>query len=151
MLAAGQADAAIDEFRVRCGSMSVSDRLTPTWPTPCSSAARRAKHEVLREALEVRPGDRKALAFLAAAAHETGDDQTRTALLDFERLMVSRDWPVAPGYDSVAAFNEALLDHVTGHPTLKREPLSKSTRGSQTGELLDAERDRSRCSKAWRR
>jgi len=95
--------------------------------------------EVLQRCLRTHPGDRKALAFLAAAAHECGDQATRARLMDYESLMAEHRWPAPQGFASLEAFNSALVDAVTRHPTLQWEPASKSTRkGSQTGELAGA-------------
>ena len=94
---------------------------------------------VLRQCLEIDPGNTKALAFLAAAAHEVGDDETRGRLVDFDRLVASRQIEAPPGYADLAAFNRALVEHVSAHGTLTWERITKTTRkGGQTGELLDA-------------
>ncbi len=94
---------------------------------------------VLRQCLEIDPGNIKALAFLAAAARETGDDATRRRLVDFDRLIASRQIEAPPGYPDLASFNRALVEHVNAHGTLAWERITKTTRqGGQTGELLDA-------------
>lgn len=93
---------------------------------------------VLKRCLEIDPANTKALAFLAAAAHELEDDGTRRSLIDFDGLMLSRDCEAPPDYASVSDFNDALTQHVTGHGTLAWERVTKTTRkGGQTGELLD--------------
>jgi uncharacterized protein (TIGR02466 family) len=139
LLAAGQTEAAIGQFRE---VLRIDAGFGPAYTNLANALLQdgraREAAEVLRTGLEVQPGERKALAFLAAAAHETGDDETRATLLDFDRLMTCRDWTAAPGYPDLAAFNEALVEHARSHATLQWEPVSKSTRrGSQTGELLD--------------
>ena len=78
------------------------------------------------------------MAYLAAAAGETGDLEGRDRLMAFDRLMASRHCAAPEGYESLEAFNQALVEHVTRHGTRKWEPVTKTTRlGSQTGELLD--------------
>jgi tetratricopeptide (TPR) repeat protein len=138
LLAAGQHQAAVDEYREAL-------RVDPTFAAGYTNLANallqsgRANEAVavLRQCLDAHPGDRKAIAYLAAAVAETGDERTRDTLLDFDRFMARRQWSAPAGYESLEAFNEALVAHVTRHGTLRWEPLSKTTRGgSQTGELL---------------
>jgi len=96
--------------------------------------------DVLRECLDVSPGNRRALAYLAAAANEVGDTDTVATLMDFDQLMVSTRISVPEGYDSLDDFNRAIVEHVTAHDSLMWEPVTKTTRrGSQTGELLDGD------------
>jgi uncharacterized protein (TIGR02466 family) len=92
----------------------------------------------LTDCLGVEPGHTKALSLLAIAAREAGDDETRRRLMDYDGLMAARRCAAPPGYDSLEAFNTALVEHVLAHPTLAWERVSKTTRkGSQSGELLD--------------
>jgi tetratricopeptide (TPR) repeat protein len=141
LLDAGDAQAAIDAFRE---VIRVDAAFAPAYTNLANALLQGGRAAeavpVLRQGLDVHPGDRKALAFLAAAAHETGDDDTRAELLDFDRLLAGREWQDAPGYTDMEAFNAALVADVLRHHTLQWEPVSKSTRqGSQTGELRGAD------------
>ncbi len=92
---------------------------------------------VTDRALKAAPGDRTALALRGVALDAVGDTAGRAQLLDYERFVqpVRVDCPAT--YESLDAFNAALVAHVTTHPTLTFEPGSKSTRGgSQSLNLL---------------
>ncbi len=138
-LAAGRAEAAVASYR---DALRLDPDFAPAY-TNLANAHLQAGQvteavEVLRRCLEVSPGDRKALAYLAAASADIGDSDTRDRLLDFDGLMAARRWQAPEGYESIEAFNRALVEHVTAHGTLQWEPVTKTTRnGSQTGELLD--------------
>ncbi len=140
LLACGQEAEGIREFRE---SLRLEPGFAPAYANLASALLQEARLDeaivILRDCLERCPGERKALAFLAAAAHESGDDKTRATLMDYAGLMTERHWSAPPGYDSIEAFNQALIDAVVNHPSLQWEPDSKSTRkGSQTGELAGA-------------
>lgn len=141
LLACGQEEEGLREFRE---SLRLDPAFAPAHTNLASALLQTGRAAeagaVLRACLETHPGDRKALAFLAAAAHECGEDATRDRLMDFESLMTEHRWAAPPGYESLDAFNAALVEAVTRHPTLQWEPASKTTRkGSQTGELADAD------------
>jgi tetratricopeptide (TPR) repeat protein len=138
-LAAGQAEAAVQSYR---DALRLDPSFAPAYTNLANALMQAGESteagKVLHRCLEVRPGNCKALAYLAAAASEAGDPGTRDRLMDFDRLMTSRRCSAPEGYESLEAFNRALVEHVTRHGTRKWEPVTKTTRlGSQTGELLD--------------
>ena len=91
--------------------------------------------------LALDPGNRYALAIMAAAKLELGDDEAVRKLVDFDRLIAPVRIPVPEGYADMAAFNAALEAHSLAHPTLLREPHNKATRfGRQTRNLLIGEK-----------
>lgn len=89
------------------------------------------------EAYERRaPADPRALAYRAAALLELGRRDEAAALLDFVRLAVTRMIATPPGFESMQAFNAALVRQIDAHASLEYEPAGKSTHGgSQTGEF----------------
>ncbi len=92
-------------------------------------------------ALNVEPGNRDALSFAAIAATESGNPQQSAEILKPELLIRPKLFDARPGYDSINAFNSALVAHVLNHPTLVREPHNKATRnGQQTENLALGER-----------
>ncbi len=91
--------------------------------------------------LVLDPVNRSALAFRAAALGELGMQEKRARLLNFEAFIRPQQIAVPAGFDSLAAFNDALAAHALAHPTLEFEPGNKATRaGSQTGNLLEGSR-----------
>jgi len=92
--------------------------------------------EACDRALAIEPGSVSVLASKAVALTEAGEHTAQAALVDLERYV--RPATIAPpeGYDDVAAFNDALVEHVRAHPTLTYEPAGNATRlGRHTGEL----------------
>lgn len=92
--------------------------------------------EMSDRALQHSPQDRRALVTKAFALHELGREEEAAYLfnLDFVRPFGREE---VAGFESVAAFNEALTKHVRQHPTLEYEPANRSTtKGEQTDELL---------------
>lgn len=77
--------------------------------------------------LNRHPGGTEALAFKSVALNELGDQTTLSALLDFDRLVRARRFAPPPGYANLAEFNDALSQHVCGHPTLKVPPKDDPT------------------------
>ncbi len=87
--------------------------------------------------LEANPGDSGLLAFKAIVLDELGERQSVCTLVDFDRLIRPTRFTKANGFPTMAAFNAALADHVSAHPTLVYAPASHATRsGKHTGELL---------------
>ena len=93
-------------------------------------------YEASVQAQTIEPGNRDAIAFTAIAATEKGDKQTSARILNPDLLVRPKQFDIRPGFDSLAAFNAALVDHVLTHPTLAKEPRNKATRnGQQTDNL----------------
>ena len=98
-------------------------------------------YEASLQAQTIDPGNRDALAFTAIAATEKGDKKTSARILNPDRLVRAKQFDIRPGFDSLAAFNAALVDHVLAHPTLAEEPRNKATRnGQQTDNLALGDR-----------
>ena len=89
------------------------------------------------QVLDQRPGQTGALAVRTVALTETGADQEAAELLDFDLLVRQVRLQPPDSFVSLKAFNQALANHVSNHPTLTFEPPGHATRGgSHTGELL---------------
>jgi tetratricopeptide (TPR) repeat protein len=91
--------------------------------------------------LGYEPGNVEALALKALALHELGDREGARFLLDFDRFVRIVDFAdPPPGYDGLAAFNAALVEHVEAHPTLHVPPKDHPTYHNDaleiTGELF---------------
>lgn len=86
--------------------------------------------------LQRHPGERLVLASRGVALRDAGQAGAARELVDLERLVRIREFPVPRGFASPADFNAALAGLLRADPSLVASPLSKSTRGgSQTGEL----------------
>ena len=82
------------------------------------------------------PGDSGVLAAKSIALNEAGEKAQYDALVDLERFVrpIRHDPP--KGYKTIDAFNTALNNHVTSHPTLVHAPASHTTmNGKQTGTI----------------
>ena len=92
-----------------------------------------------RQCLALDPGNTQALATLSVALNEVGDSDRFHALTD-EELLIRQSMCGAPeGFDSLAAFNRALADHVRAHPTLAEGSDDNATRfGMHSGDLMAA-------------
>ena len=91
--------------------------------------------------LEHDPGNTALLAFRALVLSDLGDQAAARNLIDFDRFLQPVTIAPPAGYDSLAAFNAALCDHVLAHPTLTFAPQSHATReGRHSGELLSEPR-----------
>lgn len=78
------------------------------------------------------------LALKEVCLSETGRTNDRRALADFEEHVRCGYIEPPPGFESVAAFNDALTDYVLGHPSLEHNPPNHATiNGWHSGELLD--------------
>lgn len=105
----------------------------------CASLANgdyRRAHDMARLALEARPGERNCLANLAIAATELGDCESARYLLDFDRFVYTRKLDAPPGFESLQAFNRALVEHIATHPTLKFDIDSLSCHLGRTSDEL---------------
>ena len=102
-------------------------------------AAGRAEEalEICDRFLAKDPAQRTVLAFKALLLTEMGRDRQALHLADYERLILPVDIKAPDGYEDLAAFNAALLDHVLTHPSLVVSPTSHATvNGRHTGNLL---------------
>lgn len=96
--------------------------------------------EICDAFLEDHPGDVSAMAFKAAAHNELDDHEGLRKVHNFDLLVRPNIVDVPDGFDDLAAFNAALVDHVLNHPTLVEAPASYSTmNGRHTSELFAGE------------
>lgn len=69
---------------------------------------------------------------------ETGRRDERRALADFDQHVRCGCIEPPAGFDSIDAFNAALIEYVLGHPTLEHNPPNHATiNGWHSGDLLD--------------
>lgn len=93
--------------------------------------------EVCDSFLTREPGNPRVLALKSVVLDELGRRPEVRALVDFDRLIQPVEIAVPSGFETLAAFNEALSAHILSHPTLVFAPTSHATRaGRHTGELL---------------
>ncbi len=88
-------------------------------------------------ALDAAPGDTTALAQKGTALIAAGRLKDAEKLNRLDTFVTPR--PMAPptGYADMAAFNQALAEHVLAHPSLTEDPSQHATRhGRHSGELL---------------
>jgi uncharacterized protein (TIGR02466 family) len=91
----------------------------------------------LDRCLMIDPGNIQALATKSVALNEVGDREGLDALLDFENLTRQTFIDAPAGYKDLAAFNDALAQHVRTHPSLEFEKSGNATRsGLHSGSLL---------------
>ena len=87
--------------------------------------------------LEDHPGDTTLLAWKAVVLNELGDAAAAGVLVDFDRFIRPVHLEAPAAFSSLAAFNAALADHVSGHPALVYAPSRHATRfGKHSGPLL---------------
>ncbi len=83
--------------------------------------------DACNEWLASEPRSSEAMARLAVALLEMGDRRAARDLLDFDRFVRQEFISPPAGYADLAAFNEALADHICRHPTLKIPPEDDPT------------------------
>ncbi len=72
----------------------------------------------------------------AYAMNELGRAEEARALMDLDSLVVPIELDEFEGFANAGKFNEALVRALVTHPSLKKEPNQRTTRGGlQTGEL----------------
>ncbi len=87
----------------------------------------------------ILPGDTSAIAYKAVALDALGDRAAAAELIDFDRfLRVGRIEPPS-GFDSIDAFNTALIDHIDTHPSLSFDLEAISCHNGATSDNLLAE------------
>ena len=93
--------------------------------------------EGLDRVLALRPGDTKTLSLKCAALAVAGAPGEESKLADHERLL--RRWRIEDlgSFDSLAALNKDLADHVANHPSLREDVTTKH--GLDTDEILTAQ------------
>jgi uncharacterized protein (TIGR02466 family) len=131
---AGEAMAALDTaVRVNPDNARATADLT----TLLSAAGRSdAALRLSADFLKRHPGERLVLASRAVALRDAGQPDAARELIDLERLVRIREFPVPRGYSDGADFNAQLAALLRADPSLLPSPLSKATRGgAQTGEL----------------
>jgi uncharacterized protein (TIGR02466 family) len=70
------------------------------------------------------------------ALHELGDDEAARQLVDLDQLVYCELLPVPAEYASLETFNAALAAELRSNPSLRWEPVGKTTRaGWQSGGL----------------
>lgn len=94
--------------------------------------------EAVDRSLAIHPYMQQALALKGILLRELGRRDDARALLDFDRFLRSFELAPPPAYGDFGAFHAALIDHVTNHPTMARDPYGSSTKGGlHSGNLLD--------------
>ncbi len=89
-----------------------------------------------QHALKLDPGNRDAFSFAAIAATETGDTGKAAHLLSPAQLIRPHQFDTCEGFNDLASFNTALVEHVVNHPTLTKNAHNKATRnGAQTENM----------------
>ncbi|MBY8978026.1 tetratricopeptide repeat protein [Rhodobacteraceae bacterium NNCM2] len=89
------------------------------------------------EALRLAPGDARTLAIKGSALIALDRREEAAQIFDHDALIATKQFTEAPGYEDMAAFNRALAELATHHPTLISEPLGRTTRGGgQTGHIF---------------
>lgn len=92
--------------------------------------------ETCNERLVACPNDRYALAAKAIALNDLGDSDGARDLLDFDRYVREFRLSAPMGYANMEAFNAALAEHVSSHPTLEFEMSGHATRnGGHTDHI----------------
>jgi len=90
-----------------------------------------------KRALNIDPTDIRALSYATLALQHVGRHREASAIFDVENFVRIVEVDDVEGWDSVTAFNSALIEHVCGHPTLMRDRPEKSTTiGSQSLNIL---------------
>jgi len=114
----GKRGEAIDAYRA-----AVAKR--PDWPLAYSNLANallsageaRAAVETADRWLALDPGTIEALSIKALALYEAGEREAAAYLLDFNLVRRIKIEP-PPGYSSLRAFNQALVEYTLAHPSL---------------------------------
>lgn len=97
-------------------------------PDALASSARGLAHN---------PSSCQFLADRSIALSANGEGDAALALFDFTNLLQVIDLSPPDGYESIAAFNEALREHVHAHPTLSFSGISVSCHeGATSNELF---------------
>lgn len=118
--------------------------LQPTYPDPYYNLGDlhlrvgkpEAAVEIFTACEAARGRDYLALAYRVHALRDARREEEARWLLDYERYLIGYDFEAPEGYADLAAFNAALAEHVSTHPTLRGGILSTEN-GEHTGELLD--------------
>ena len=110
--------------------------LRPDWPVPFSNLAlllldQGRPEDALKYCqawMRLAPGSIEAMAIMSVAQNDCGDAAGMQELMDFDRLVrVLPQIETPAGFESLAAFNQALSAHVLAHPSLKVPPEDDPT------------------------
>ncbi|TQV83501.1 tetratricopeptide repeat protein [Denitrobaculum tricleocarpae] len=93
--------------------------------------------ETCDDCLAKQPASTAALAFRSQALRELGRVEEANALTDLDALILPVKTSHPAGFQTMEAFNAALISHILKHPTLLKDPPGHATKGGlHTGELL---------------
>jgi Flp pilus assembly protein TadD len=91
--------------------------------------------------LAIDPGNTAALSLRGIALAKLGRSEEARVLVDTDRLIRQVAVDAPPGFADVAAFNDALADHVLADASLTFEPDGHATRkGGHTRDLLNGDK-----------
>lgn len=118
--------------------------LQPTYPDPyynlgdlqLRAGQPEAAIETFAACEAARGRDYLALAYRVHALRDAGREEEAGWLLDYDHYLMGHDFDAPTGYADLAAFNSALAEYVSTHPTLRGGILSTEN-GQHTGELLE--------------
>lgn len=96
-------------------------------------------HKALARAASLDPFDQSVTAHRIACLEMLGERDAAKALSGADRFVARFTLGAPAGWDSVAAFNQALAADIRAHPSLKFEPVGLAARGgSLAQDLLSA-------------
>jgi tetratricopeptide (TPR) repeat protein len=87
-------------------------------------------------ALDKEPTHRRVLADKTIALSFSDKKPEAKKLFDIENLLYISQIDVPEGYDNVAQFNQALVNHVKSHPTLRFDGLNHTCLGGATSNEI---------------
>lgn len=134
----GRLEEALEAYRVasRCAPADAAPRHRLAEGLLAAGRPKEAL-EAIDEALLLDVGDPTAIAVRIAVLQALGHGGEAEELLGLETLIAAIDLTPPPGYGSMEAFDDALVRHVLGHPSLTFEPDGHATRrGRHTRDLL---------------
>lgn len=133
----GQTDAAMAALDTAVRVNPDNARATADLTTLLSAAGRSdAALRLSDDFLKRHPGERLVIASRAVALRDAGQADAARELIDLERLVRIREFPIPRGFTDGVDFNAQFAALLRADPSLLPSPLSKATRGgAQTGEL----------------
>jgi tetratricopeptide (TPR) repeat protein len=91
--------------------------------------------EAVDRGLSILNHDPRCMVVKSIALHQLDRKEEAARLVDLEWVR-SFHLENVQGFGSVASFNQALVEHVTNHPTLAFEPSKHTTKGGQQSDSL---------------